>query len=127
GTVCVVGKMRDLILQLSKSSIYSTKPVFVQKRSVFMKTITVLLTTVLFSMSASAALTPACEEYYKEIDNFVAKMKEMGTPEAQVNTLKQQYEQSRKQIAALPDASQDMACKQGLDALRQSMSAAGIK
>ncbi|MDE4704820.1 hypothetical protein, partial [Klebsiella pneumoniae] len=25
GTVCVVGKMRDLILQLSKSSIYSTK------------------------------------------------------------------------------------------------------
>ncbi|MBY5246207.1 PTS fructose IIA subunit, partial [Klebsiella quasipneumoniae] len=28
GTVCVVGKMRDLILQLSKSSIYSTKPVW---------------------------------------------------------------------------------------------------
>ncbi|HBY6248636.1 TPA: hypothetical protein MI376_17960, partial [Klebsiella pneumoniae] len=28
GTVCVVGKMRDLILQLSKSSIYSTKPFF---------------------------------------------------------------------------------------------------
>ncbi|MGF5621394.1 hypothetical protein ACQE9L_24530, partial [Klebsiella pneumoniae] len=27
GTVCVVGKIRDLILQLSKSSIYSTKPV----------------------------------------------------------------------------------------------------
>ncbi len=26
--VCVVGKMRDLILQLSKSSIYSTKPTF---------------------------------------------------------------------------------------------------
>ncbi|MBP0671767.1 hypothetical protein J8J06_27100, partial [Klebsiella pneumoniae] len=26
GTVCVVGKMRDRILQLSKSSIYSTKP-----------------------------------------------------------------------------------------------------
>ncbi len=63
-----------------------------------MKTITVLLTTVLFSMSASAALTPACEEYYKEIDNFVAKMKEMGTPEAQVNTLKQQYEQSENKL-----------------------------
>ncbi len=28
GTVCVVGKMRDLILQLSKSSIYSTKSLF---------------------------------------------------------------------------------------------------
>lgn len=28
GTVCVVGKIRDLILQLSKSSIYSTKPLY---------------------------------------------------------------------------------------------------
>ncbi|OVX91913.1 hypothetical protein BME19_21390, partial [Klebsiella pneumoniae] len=28
GMVCVVGRMRDLILQLSKSSIYSTKPVY---------------------------------------------------------------------------------------------------
>ncbi|MDZ6767007.1 hypothetical protein U4Y39_19505, partial [Escherichia coli] len=27
--VCVVGKMRDLILQLSKSSIYSTKPFYI--------------------------------------------------------------------------------------------------
>ncbi|MBY8679939.1 hypothetical protein KOI73_22535, partial [Escherichia coli] len=31
GTVCVVGKMRDLILQLSKSSIYSTKPLLAGK------------------------------------------------------------------------------------------------
>ncbi|MFS3335921.1 ISAs1 family transposase, partial [Escherichia coli] len=34
GTVCVVGKIRDLILQLSKSSIYSTKPVAVSFRSI---------------------------------------------------------------------------------------------
>nr|MCI7886183.1 hypothetical protein [Klebsiella pneumoniae] len=33
GTVCVVGKMRDLILQLSKSSIYSTKPYQSEKHS----------------------------------------------------------------------------------------------
>ncbi|RNO06397.1 hypothetical protein BL131_00022400, partial [Klebsiella pneumoniae] len=32
GTVCVVGKIRDLILQLSKSSIYSTKPLITIKR-----------------------------------------------------------------------------------------------
>ncbi|OOJ62889.1 hypothetical protein BMT71_23085, partial [Escherichia coli] len=31
GTVCVVGKIRDLILQLSKSSIYSTKPLLSRK------------------------------------------------------------------------------------------------
>ncbi|TXX02162.1 hypothetical protein D4M61_18065, partial [Klebsiella pneumoniae] len=32
GTVCVVGKIRDLILQLSKSSIYSTKPLISPQR-----------------------------------------------------------------------------------------------
>ncbi|MDZ1423087.1 DUF5347 domain-containing protein, partial [Klebsiella pneumoniae] len=31
GTVCVVGKIRDLILQLSKSSIYSTKPISINE------------------------------------------------------------------------------------------------
>ncbi|MEH3468520.1 hypothetical protein POV07_23230, partial [Enterobacter roggenkampii] len=30
--VCVVGRMRDLILQLSKSSIYSTKPHLTNKQ-----------------------------------------------------------------------------------------------
>ncbi|MDV1796632.1 hypothetical protein RZR10_23300, partial [Enterobacter asburiae] len=35
GTVCVVGKMRDLILQLSKSSIYSTKPNTVSSPATF--------------------------------------------------------------------------------------------
>ena len=33
GMVCVVGRIRDLILQLSKSSIYSTKPVVWAYRS----------------------------------------------------------------------------------------------
>ncbi|MEK9356856.1 hypothetical protein V9769_08795, partial [Escherichia coli] len=34
GTVCVVGKMRDLILQLSKSSIYSTKSCIYQGQQI---------------------------------------------------------------------------------------------
>ncbi|ELO2500453.1 hypothetical protein QWS60_004356 [Escherichia coli] len=40
--------------------------------------------------------------------------------------MKQQYEPSRQQIAALPETSQDMTCKQGLTVLRHSMSAADI-
>ncbi|MCD4086986.1 hypothetical protein KX382_24485, partial [Escherichia coli] len=40
GTVCVVGKMHDLILQLSKSSIYSTKP---------LKSLTIILGKTLIS------------------------------------------------------------------------------
>ncbi|MFQ1225105.1 hypothetical protein ACJWU5_26580, partial [Klebsiella pneumoniae] len=41
-TVCVVGKMRDLILQLSKSSIYSTKPIdtSVTGESIFARQVT---------------------------------------------------------------------------------------
>ncbi|MGU4526663.1 hypothetical protein ACVUSM_22335, partial [Escherichia coli] len=35
GMVCVVGRMRDLILQLSKSSIYSTKPRFIHKARLY--------------------------------------------------------------------------------------------
>ncbi|MCK6040260.1 hypothetical protein KMY75_29370, partial [Klebsiella quasipneumoniae] len=35
GTVCVVGKIRDLILQLSKSSIYSTKPIWLDPRTTY--------------------------------------------------------------------------------------------
>ncbi|MBS3687462.1 hypothetical protein KFW01_26700, partial [Klebsiella quasipneumoniae] len=38
GTVCVVGKMRDLILQLSKSSIYSTKPFFTFEKCIHFQT-----------------------------------------------------------------------------------------
>ncbi|MBY8789910.1 hypothetical protein KOI91_22815, partial [Escherichia coli] len=38
GTVCVVGKIRDLILQLSKSSIYSTKPPYGKKDSLWWRT-----------------------------------------------------------------------------------------
>ncbi len=33
GMVCVVGRIRDLILQLSKSSIYSTKPLKISRAS----------------------------------------------------------------------------------------------
>ncbi|MBY7436703.1 hypothetical protein K7A39_12500, partial [Escherichia coli] len=44
GTVCVVGKIRDLILQLSKSSIYSTKPQ-VGKECQFTTGLAVVITT----------------------------------------------------------------------------------
>ena len=78
-------------------------------------------------LAKEAESASVCQDYYKEIDNFMDKMKEMGTPDAQINVIKQQYEQSKQQISALPESSQDMACKQGLEALKQSMSAVGIK
>ncbi|MCM2954646.1 hypothetical protein LP785_11395, partial [Escherichia coli] len=46
GTVCVVGKMRDLILQLSKSSIYSTKPFTGSKLTIICSLMTTLKTCI---------------------------------------------------------------------------------
>ncbi|MGT9240822.1 hypothetical protein ACVWCE_23195, partial [Escherichia coli] len=43
GTVCVVGKMRDLILQLSKSSIYSTKPIKITKQEIISELIFIII------------------------------------------------------------------------------------
>ncbi|MFK9274719.1 hypothetical protein ACJEJG_25160, partial [Escherichia coli] len=60
-TVCVVGKMRDLILQLSKSSIYSTKPCLLlflpQKNlSIFLSISEILIKVTIMSMPLSNAL-----------------------------------------------------------------------
>ncbi|MFX0754519.1 hypothetical protein ABEL53_20885, partial [Escherichia coli] len=51
GTVCVVGKMRDLILQLSKSSIYSTKPFLL------VNIVSVLVTPQIFCLATGAIIS----------------------------------------------------------------------
>ncbi len=51
GTVCVVGKMRDLILQLSKSSIYSTKPPLLYIASAAFRTVVLLWPVLIASTS----------------------------------------------------------------------------
>ncbi|MEK8544458.1 hypothetical protein P2R98_24765, partial [Escherichia coli] len=58
-TVCVVGKMRDLILQLSKSSIYSTKPLVYSKKQFIGDTeITVHLCPQCFGKKVISVLQP---------------------------------------------------------------------
>lgn len=38
----------------------------------------------------------------------------------QIDTMKQQYDDSKKQFMELPADAQDAACKQGIDALAQA-------
>ncbi|MCP6002128.1 hypothetical protein NL386_31600, partial [Klebsiella pneumoniae] len=54
GMVCVVGRMRDLILQLSKSSIYSTKPPETKKTKIS----TIESVIILFSLPLRLGKTP---------------------------------------------------------------------
>ena len=92
-----------------------------------MKKIIILSLSLLFVNSALAATSESCESYKKQMDSYLIKMKEMGTQQTQIDMLSQQFEQSFTQIKNLPAESQEMTCKQCLDALKQTMEAANIK
>ncbi|EIX4510485.1 DUF5339 domain-containing protein [Escherichia coli] len=87
------------------------------KKSLFCLFVTI------FTSSTIAAMPQMCQDYHKEIDNFIVKMKEMGTAEAQINVMQRQYDSSKQKISALSVIDQEGACKKSMDALRQSMAA----
>ncbi|EIX4510769.1 DUF5339 domain-containing protein [Escherichia coli] len=88
-----------------------------------MKTILLCLFITTFTSSAIAAMPQACQDYHKEIDNFIIKLKDMGTAEAQINVMKEQYDRSKQQISVLSVTDQETACKKNMDALKSSMAA----
>jgi len=73
-----------------------------------------------FAMSASAGLSKSCEAYFAEIDSFVS-----AAPAAQQAMLKQQYDASKQQLSALPEAAQEQACSQATEQLKQVKAAMG--
>ncbi|WP_336285830.1 DUF5339 domain-containing protein [Citrobacter arsenatis] len=92
-----------------------------------MKKVIMVCFGLLFVNSAMAAGSESCALYKTEIDSYLSKMKEMGTQQSQLDMLKQQFEQSLSQMKNLPADSQEMTCKQGLDALRQMMKSANMQ
>ena len=69
-----------------------------------------------FAMSASAELSQSCEKYFAEVDTFMKAVPAM---------LKQQYDASKQQLSALPEASQEQACSQANEQLKQVKAAMG--
>ena len=63
GMVCVVGRIRDLILQLSKSSIYSTKPARI-------------------TSSSQRFIHPYFDEFYDKNDSYFLKLITIETDDA---------------------------------------------
>ncbi|EAO5494073.1 DUF5339 domain-containing protein [Salmonella enterica subsp. enterica] len=92
-----------------------------------MKKIMIIVLGMVFLNTGMAGTPATCEAYYKEIDIYLSKLKGIGVQQAQIDIVRQQYEQSRKQIARLPADNQAMACQQELDVLEQAVDAAGIK
>ena len=70
----------------------------------------------IMGVSASAAdLAPACEEYFKLVDQFVEKVKD----NPQMAAMKSTYESQKAQFAQLPKDAQEAACKPALDQMKQ--------
>lgn len=87
-----------------------------------------LLAVALLGLSsvAVADLSKTCTDYFNQVDTLVKAIPEDAATKAQTDMLKQNLEAGKAQIAALPEAQQESACKQGVDALKQ-LSAAMIK
>lgn len=71
-----------------------------------MKKILAVCAISLLSTAAMAAdVGPACTEYFKQIDQVV-------TASPQGEAMKAQYDEAKKQMASMPSATQEAACKQ---------------
>ncbi|MEX6121819.1 DUF5339 domain-containing protein [Providencia hangzhouensis] len=57
--------------------------------------------------------------YFAEVDSLIAKASENPQAKAQLDAMKGQLEEGKKQVAALPKDQQDKACQQGIDAMKQ--------
>lgn len=74
-----------------------------------------------------AGATETCNAYFAEVDGLIAKASEDPQAKTQLDSMKGQLEEGKKQIAALPKDQQDKACQQGIDALKQMKSVLGLQ
>ncbi|MEY1090345.1 DUF5339 domain-containing protein [Morganella morganii] len=74
----------------------------------------------LSSAAFSAQLSATCEDYFKQVDGYMELLAKNDAMKGQIETMKQQYDDSKKQFMELPADAQDAACKQGIDALAQA-------
>ncbi|WMD23547.1 DUF5339 family protein [Achromobacter seleniivolatilans] len=84
------------------------------------KILAALALTCLSTATFAADLAPSCVEYFKQIDTFLG-----SNPQAEA--LKPQYDAMKKQMADMPVATQDAACKQAADAMKQALANAPVQ
>nr|BFD41058.1 hypothetical protein FFPRI1PSEUD_25570 [Pseudomonas sp. FFPRI_1] len=68
----------------------------------------------LSSLTMAADLGPACNEYFKQIDELVA-----ASPQGEA--MKAQYEAAKTQMMSMPSTAQEQACKQASEMMKQAM------
>lgn len=74
--------------------------------------------------------TETCNKYFAEVDDLMKKATDKAgdneAVKAQLEPMMKQYDDAKKQIAALPADQQDAACKAGSEAMAQVKQAMGI-
>lgn len=71
--------------------------------------------------------TDTCKAYFSEVDSLVTKASENPQTKAQLDSIKNQLEDGKKQIISLPKDQQDKACRQGIDAMKQIKQSLNMK
>ncbi|MDF7679650.1 DUF5339 domain-containing protein [Enterobacteriaceae bacterium ESL0689] len=79
-----------------------------------------LLFLSLAAMSFSSFASPSCDQYFKSMEGYLEQIKSSPETSAQYDAVKGQYDQAKKQLASLPEAQQEEACKQGLNVLKMA-------
>ena len=93
-----------------------------------MKKIIFAAALTLVSGSSFAAITETCQKYFDDVDALIVQAsKTNDQAKQQMEALKPQLEQAKKQLAELPAENQDAGCKQGSDALVQMKQSMGIQ
>lgn len=93
-----------------------------------MKKLIFIFSMLAISSSALAGeMTDTCKKYVEEVDALIVKGSENAAAKPQMDALKTQMEEAKKQISALPEAQQDASCKQGIDMMSQMKASMGIK
>lgn len=88
----------------------------------------IALAALLMGISVSSfAETETCKQYFAVVDTFITEASKHEEAKAQVDMLKTQLTESKKQMESYPVEQQDVGCKQGLEAMKQLNAAMGIK
>lgn len=86
------------------------------------------LAALLMGVSVSSyAETETCKQYYAAVDTFITEAGKHKEAASQVDMLKTQLAESKKQMEGFSVEQQDSSCKLGLDAMKQLSAAMGIK
>ena len=91
------------------------------------KTIPFVLGCLLSLTALNANAGKNCDSYFNEMNELikVAEKQDKGIPDAkeQIQAMKSQLEEAKKALATYPEAEQESACAQAVDAIKEAKAA----